>query len=36
MIIQASGCNWTHSVSSYVIIPLNNISEQHTEAEVRL
>lgn len=36
LIIWASTCNWTHSVSCYLIRPLNNISEQHTQAEVDL
>lgn len=36
LIIWASSCNWTHSVSCYLIRLLNNISEQHTQAEVDL
>lgn len=31
---QAGSCNWTHGVSCYLIMLLNNISEQHMQTEV--
>lgn len=34
LIFWASSSNWTHSVSCYLIMFLNNISEQHVQTEV--